>query len=149
MCPLHTPHANSQRSGSDGSAYGSPVPVLLAVALGGALGSLGRFGIAEAMGNADAGWWPWATFLVNIAGAFAIGLAASSSRVAAGPAWLRPFLITGVLGGFTTVSALALETGLLIDGGRALQGIAYFAATLIFGLLAVRLAVRLMTARQP
>ena len=117
------------------------MPTLLAIAVGGALGALGRYGIAEAMSPWDPGPWPWATFVANVLGAFAIGLVASSRRVDRGPAWLRPFLITGVLGGFTTVSALALQTGLLIDNGSALTGIPYLVATLVVGLLAVRLAV--------
>jgi len=123
------------------------VPVLLAIAVGGALGSLGRYGVAEAMTSVPTGPWPWPTLLVNVVGAFVIGLVASSRRVKSGPDWLPAFLITGVLGGFTTVSALALQTGLLIDNGSAVSGILYFAATMLLGVLAVRLAI-LVNARR-
>jgi CrcB protein len=119
------------------------MPILLAIAVGGALGSLARYGIAEVMSPWATGPWPWATLLVNVVGAFVIGLVATSRRVDGGAAWIRPFIITGVLGGFTTVSALALETGVLIDTGRVLMGVGYFAATVVLGLLAVALAVRL------
>ncbi|MBI1350053.1 MAG: fluoride efflux transporter CrcB [Actinomycetales bacterium] len=117
------------------------MPTLLAIAVGGALGALGRFGIDEAMNPWAPGPWPWSTLLANVLGAFAIGLVATSRRVEAGPGWLRPFLITGVLGGFTTVSALALQTGLLIDTGNTVTGVAYLVLTFVLGFLAVRLAV--------
>lgn len=123
------------------------MPLLLAIAVGGALGSLGRYGVAEAMIGLPVGPWPWPTLVVNVLGAFVIGLIASSARVKHGPSWLPAFLITGVLGGFTTVSALALQTGLLIDDGSALSGILYFAATVLLGLVAVRVAV-LLTSRR-
>lgn len=120
---------------------------LLVIALGGILGSLGRFGVAEAVGPWDAGRLPWATLLVNVVGCLAIGMVAASAAVAAGPAWLRPFVITGVLGGFTTFSALALETGLLMDAGRVGLAVGYVAATMVAGLLAVRLGVRVVAGR--
>ena len=52
---------------------------------------------------------------------------------------MRPFLITGVLGGFTTFSALALETGLLLDAGRVVVAAGYVVVTMAAGLAAVRL----------
>ena len=112
---------------------------LVAIAVGGVLGSLGRYGLSVLV----TGWlgtgWPWATLLENILGCLAIGVIASSAAVRRGPDWLRPFAITGVLGGFTTFSAFALETGVLLDSGRALSAAVYVGATMIVGLLAVRL----------
>jgi len=116
---------------------------LAAIAAGGVLGSLARFGIAEIVGPWDPSSLPTATLLVNLLGALAIGVIASSERVSAGPDWLRPFLITGVLGGFTTFSALALETGLLLDAGRVGVAAGYVGATMLVGLLAVRVGVLL------
>jgi CrcB protein len=128
------------------------VPVLLAIALGGALGSLARWGVAEACvqaglasGPAD---WPWATLLVNVIGALAIGAVLSSGMLVGRPRWLGAFLVTGILGGFTTFSALALETVVLLDGGRAGLALGYVALTVIVGLLAVRLGSRLATHRR-
>lgn len=112
---------------------------IIAIAVGGVIGSLGRFAIAWLFEPWDLVTLPWATLTVNIVGCLAIGAIAASASVAAGPAWLRPFAITGVLGGFTTFSALALETGLLLDGGRVLAAVGYVAVTMAAGLAAVRL----------
>ncbi|MFM7062651.1 MAG: fluoride efflux transporter FluC, partial [Actinomycetes bacterium] len=110
---------------------------------GGVLGSLGRFGIAELLGTSDVDHVPWATLLVNVVGCLAIGtLVPVLDR--GGRPWLRPFLVTGVLGGFTTVSALALEAGLLVDTGRWLGAATYLAVTLAVGLAAVRVGTRLV-----
>ncbi len=130
-----------------------PVPFvgvsrLAVIALGGVLGSLARFAVSVALGleQWDTTRLPWATLAVNLIGCLAIGIVAASAAVAAGPTWLRPFLITGFLGGFTTFSALALETGLLLDDGQLLVAAAYLVVTMVFGLLAVRLGA-LMAAR--
>ncbi len=117
------------------------VPVLLVIALGGAVGALGRFGLEEAFPPFVPGGFPWGTLLANLVGAFIIGIIATSRRVSAGPEWLRPFLITGVLGGFTTFSAFALELGLMLDAGRIIAAAGYLLITLLGGLLAVHLAV--------
>jgi CrcB protein len=114
------------------------VPLLIAIAVGGVVGSLGRFGIAEVLGPWTGDGWPWATLLANLVGALIIGIVASSRAVAERAAWVRPFLITGVLGGFTTFSALALETGVLLDSGRVATAISYVLATMIIGVLAVQ-----------
>jgi CrcB protein len=116
---------------------------LAVIAAGGVLGSLGRYGLSLLVTGWASGSWPWATFTENALGCLAIGIIASSSAVARGPEWVRPFAITGVLGGFTTFSAFALETGVLLDAGRIALAASYVAATMIVGLLAVRLGVGL------
>ena len=118
-----------------------PVPRLLAIALGGVLGSLARYAVVLGVGDDDPAQWPWDTLAVNLVGALLIGIIATSSAVAAGPPWVRPFAITGVLGGFTTFSAFAVETGSLLDAGQLLLAEAYVVITMTAGLLAVRLGV--------
>lgn len=113
------------------------MPVLLAVALGGVLGSLARWGVDEAMPATGPGDWPWATLTVNLVGAFAIGALLTSGLLVSRPHWWRPLLVTGVLGGFTTFSALALETGVMLDAGRPLAAIGYLTVTVAGGLAAV------------
>ncbi len=88
-------------------------------ALGGALGALARWAVAEALPRDDGGW-PWATLLVNLTGCFLLGvliavLAARSPE----PAWVRPFLAVGVLGGYTTYSTFAVEVVRLVEDGAA------------------------------
>jgi CrcB protein len=118
---------------------------LVVIACGGMLGSMGRYAVGLAAGGWDGTAWPWATLIVNIVGAFVIGIVAVAPNVTDGPALLRPFLITGVLGGFTTFSAFALETGVLLDAGRITTAALYVAATMVAGLVAVRLGT--MTVR--
>lgn len=105
------------------------------VAVGGVVGALLRYGVSEVVGP---GSWPWATLIVNIVGALAIGIAVGLlvRNATASPIW-GPLLITGVLGGFTTVSAFALDTFSLINSGAILMAAGYFALTIAGGFLAV------------
>ena len=119
----------------------APVPHLLVIAVGGALGALGRWGLEEAFPGFESSGWPYGTLLANLVGAFVIGIVATSVRVAEGPPWLRMFLVTGVLGGFTTFSAFALELGVMLDAGRVGAAALYLLITLLGGLLAVHVAV--------
>jgi CrcB protein len=109
----------------------------LLAALGGALGALARWGVATVLPSSP-GVWPWATLLVNLLGCVLIGV-----LLAVLLAWfpvstrLRPFLATGVLGGFTTYSAFAVDTVALIDAGRAAVAAGYVIASVLGGALAV------------
>jgi CrcB protein len=107
------------------------------VAVGGAAGTLTRHGIAEAL---DAHrLFPLATFLVNVTGSFALGalLAALLVRDHSAPAnRLRLLLGTGFLGGYTTYSALAVETDTLLRGDHVALGLTYAAGSVLAGLLA-------------
>jgi CrcB protein len=112
--------------------------LLLAVALGGALGTLARAAVAEALSREDPTAWPWATLAVNVAGALLLGW--WSTRLATSPGAdprLRPFLATGLCGGLTTFSTLQLEVVDLVraDGWGTAAG--YLAASLALGLAAV------------
>ena len=101
--------------------------IYLWVALGGALGSVGRFAASSLVARAAGGALPWGTLLVNVAGSLLIGVAAglwlSDGRLAV-PVEARAFLIVGILGGFTTFSAFSLETLNLIRNGEWLWGVA-------------------------
>ncbi len=114
----------------------------LLVGLGGALGSIARYGANRAWPWAPGGW-PVATFTVNLLGSFAIGLLYMYVAARAGSADnARLFWMTGVLGGFTTYSAFALETTLL---GFSLTGAAYVAATFAGCLLAAIAGMKIGT----
>lgn len=107
------------------------------VAVGGAVGTLGRYGIAEAL-DADRPF-PLATFLVNVVGSFALGavLAVLMVHDHSAPAnRLRLLLGTGLLGGFTTYSALAVETDALLREHHVALALTYALGTVVAGLLA-------------
>jgi CrcB protein len=114
------------------------VPLLLVVALGGALGSVARYGIAVAVPHGRAEL-PVATLLVNVVGSLLLGVLVAGWTDAK---WVRPFLGTGVLGGFTTFSALALETDRLVDHAPAVA-VLDLALSLVLGLLAALAGLRL------
>ena len=114
-------------------------------ALGGALGALARWGVGTALPHSPGGW-PWATLLVNLTGCLLLGaLAAALTARPPEPAWARPFLAVGVLGGYTTYSAFAVETVGLAEAGEPLLAAGYVLASVVGGVLAVAggaLAVR-------
>jgi fluoride exporter len=107
--------------------------VLGVVALGGIIGSLARYGLAEALphGSAD---FPWSTFTTNVLGCFAIGVLLTRLTPRSHPL-LRPFLGTGILGGFTTFSTFAVDTEKLLPE-HAVVALVYFFGTLAAALLA-------------
>lgn len=123
---------------------GTTVPVDLAprfvalVVVGGAFGTLARDGTDRWLGSS--GGVPISTFVVNIVGAFVLGVLLEwmSGR---GPGARRRratrlLVGTGFLGGFTTYSALAVETDGLLRDGRLGLALAYAAATVVLGLVA-------------
>ena len=106
-------------------------------ALGGALGALARWALAEVLPHSP-GSWPWATLVVNLVGCLLIGvlLAVLLARFPQSP-WLRPFLAVGVLGGFTTYSTFAVDVVRLADAGRLVLAGGYLVASVLGGVLAV------------
>ena len=98
---------------------------VLWIALGGAIGSLGRYYLSEALALVLGDTFPWGTMVVNVTGSFVIGFLAGGAG--AGGRWIespfaRQFLMVGVCGGYTTFSAFSLHTfGFLQAGdlGRA------------------------------
>jgi CrcB protein len=112
----------------------------IAVATGGAIGSIARFWLTGAMTALTGPKFPWGTLLINVAGSLIIGLVAgialSPSRIALNPD-LRLFLMTGICGGFTTFSAFSLQTLDLIQAGDMAPALGYIAASVLLCLLAV------------
>jgi CrcB protein len=103
------------------------------IALGGALGSVLRYLMVTAIGA------PLGTLAVNVIGSFAIGvLFVLVSR----EGW-QLFLMTGLLGGFTTFSAFSLDTLRLVEQGQLLQAALYALGSVALSLSAVALGVAL------
>jgi CrcB protein len=98
---------------------------VLWIAVGGALGSLARYWVSEAIALAVGPAFPWGTLLVNVTGSFVIGAAAGGTigdtRLIASP-FVRQFVMVGLCGGYTTFSAFSLQTVSMLqvgDVGRA------------------------------
>jgi len=77
---------------------------------------------------------PWHTFAVNVTGAFAIGLLLVLAARQGWPAWWRPLIAVGVLGGYTTFSTFSLETVELAMRGHYATATAYALGSLIVGI---------------
>lgn len=111
--------------------------VLAVISVGGGLGALARYGLAEAMPTGP-GRFPWATFLANAGGCLLIGvLMVLITEVWSAHRLVRPFLGVGFLGGFTTFSTYAEETRTLLTPGSVVLAFTYLAGTLVAALLAV------------
>jgi CrcB protein len=120
------------------------MPVLLAVALGGALGSIARYGADKLIERRSFSIFPWSTFTINATGCLLIGVvvAAFVDRHHT-PAWIRAGLVMGVLGGYTTFSTFAQEGLSLFEEGRSEVALAYLLGSMITGVVAVYAGTRL------
>jgi CrcB protein len=124
---------------------------LALVAVGGACGTALREALSLSV--PPVGGVPVVTIVINVAGAFLLGLllealvrsGADASRQQA----LRLLLGTGALGGFTTYSALAVDSNLLLGSDGPLRGLAYAAGTLVLGALATWAGIAVAARRHP
>ena len=120
--------------------------VVAVIALGGVIGSVARWGLAQLL-PAGAHAFPWATFWVNVTGAFLIGALMHYVLEVWPPHRLvRPFLGVGLLGGWTTFSTYMLDARGLLATGHLLVAAAYVIGTLVLGLAAVWLGLSLARA---
>jgi CrcB protein len=117
------------------------VAIVVAVAAGGVLGALARYGLTVAYPHPRDGF-PWATFDINVSGCLLIGVLVVlvTEGFTAHPL-TRPFLGTGVLGGYTTFSTAMVDTQHLWSAGAAGTGLAYLFGTLVAALGAAWLGV--------
>jgi CrcB protein len=115
-------------------------PVVLAVALGGAVGALARYG-AQRLWPAEGIDFPWTVLGVNLLGCALIGvlMVLVTERGPVHHLW-RPLLGTGVLGGFTTFSTYSVDLQRQLADGRVGPALGYGAGTLVGAVLAVGLA---------
>ncbi len=113
---------------------------LVAVVLGGILGTGVRLAISQLVAPGSA--FPWATLLINVVGSFVLGFLVARVWPTA-PAWLRAGLGTGVLGSFTTFSAVIVSLLTLTAAGMTPLAVVYLVVSLLLGFAAALLGVRL------
>ncbi|HVU15583.1 MAG TPA: fluoride efflux transporter CrcB [Candidatus Didemnitutus sp.] len=120
----------------------------LLIAVGGAVGSVLRYCLASFIGDRIVSGFPWGTFVVNVTGSFIIGFFATFSgpegRMAARPE-TRHFVMTGILGGYTTFSSFSLQTLNLAQDGDWVGAGAYAFGSLACCLVGVWLGHLLAT----
>jgi CrcB protein len=117
---------------------------VLAIFCGGALGALLRAGLLE-VAPVEPGRWPWATFVANVSGSFLLGyLVTRLQERLPLSAYPRPLLGTGLCGAFTTFSTFQLELVDMLRSGDSALAVAYAAASVIAGFLAVATATAIV-----
>lgn len=114
---------------------------IVSVAIGGAVGALGRYLISKWITTGTT--FPWATLVVNSLGSIVLGLLVGLLLTWSAPDWLRHGVIVGMLGAFTTFSTFSMETVLLLQQGQARLAFGYVAASLILGIGLAFIGVKL------
>ncbi len=117
---------------------------IAAIFAGGFVGAIARAALVEALPHA-ADEWPWATFIVNVVGAFALGYFATrlQERLPLS-SYRRPFLGTGICGALTTFSAMQFELLRMLDGGEYGLAVVYALGSIVAGFIAVALATNVV-----
>lgn len=111
-------------------------PVLTVIAIGAAIGAVGRYGVDVLLPAGERGF-PLGTFLVNVVGCLLIGALAGVLCQPAAHPLLRPFMAVGLLGGFTTFSTYTVEAVTLALRGETATALGYLLATVVAALVAV------------
>lgn len=112
----------------------------LSVALGGAIGAVMRFGVGLVVVRLSGPGFPVATLTVNVVGSFLMGLCAVWLFQRGLTSW-QPFVLTGILGGFTTFSAFSLEAFTLFERGQAGAAALYVGLSVVLSIGALIVGV--------
>lgn len=114
-----------------------PVTVLGAIALGGVIGALARYGVGALLPHGT-GAWAWSTFLINVSGCLLLGvLMAVIEHHVPDQKLLRPFAGVGILGGYTTFSTATVDVVQMLSAHQPLPALGYLCATAVGALVAV------------
>ncbi len=113
--------------------------------LGGAFGASARWGVGLWLNGATDSF-PWGTLAVNLSGSFLLGLLVAYIAFKDAPSFVQPLFATGLLGGYTTFSTLAVEFWELLDAGAFALATGYLVSTVVLGLVAVWLGHRIVEA---
>jgi len=113
------------------------MPIVLYVALGGAVGAAARYGLSGWVHSAAGSLLPWGTLFVNVVGSFLLGFSMRYLEFTAATPELRAALTVGFLGAFTTFSTYSYETVTLVQEGAWTRAATYALGSLIMGILFV------------
>lgn len=113
--------------------------LLAAIAAGGALGALARFGVNGWIQGLAGVAFPWGTLIVNVSGSFLFGLSLRLLEGTDASPELRAGLLVGVLGAFTTFSTFSFEAVQLLREGQPGRAAAYVGGSVLLGLAALLL----------
>lgn len=128
-----------------GTSISMHIQLIAAVALGGAIGSVGRYLAGIGAGKLFGVGFPWGTLIINIAGSFLIGVFVESFALRWDlPQAARVFLTVGICGGFTTFSTFSLESFLMIERGEFGPAAAYIGASVVVSILALFAGLQLI-----
>ena len=112
--------------------------LVIAVAFGGAIGSVARYFVGIASGKVFGLGFPWGTLIINVVGSFLIGVLAELLALKWDlPQAARVFLIVGVCGGFTTFSTFSLEAAVLMERGQLWPAASYIAGSVVLSIAAL------------
>lgn len=114
---------------------------IIQVAIGGAIGAVGRYLTGVAAVRVMGHGYPWGTLTVNIVGSFLMGVLIIVLMGKDGGIRFAPLLMTGMLGGFTTFSAFSLDALTIFERGHVGQAALYVIASVVLSLLAIFLGV--------
>ena len=114
---------------------------ILSIGIGGFIGAILRYGMAEYISLNSGSFYPWGTFSVNLLGAFTIGFLWKALEYVPINADLKALIFVGMIGAFTTFSTFMFETVKLLQDSEYLYALTYLFGSIVFGLVAVYLGI--------
>jgi fluoride exporter len=104
------------------------------IAMGGALGAIARFSVDNSLTGLTGGTFPWGTLVINLSGSFVIGvLSGLVIDRSVLPAEVRPLLMTGFVGAYTTFSTWMLESARLVEAGSYFAALSNIVGSVLLG----------------
>ena len=119
--------------------------VLLAVAIGGAIGAIARFQLSQSFIKSSSGDFIYNILVANIVGCFLMGVCYEfmNLKMNVGVEW-RAFFMVGVLGAFTTFSSFALDVFILVERGNFLNASVYILSSVVFSIVGLFVGIYIM-----